>query len=65
MIFTNRKALITGVTSQNNENLVEFLLDKGYEEHEWRTSLFNTDALVTCIRILTKIIYALFYITAI
>ena len=40
-----KKALITGVTGQDDSYLAEFLMEKGYEVHgvKRRTSLFNTD----------------------
>ena len=47
------KALITGVTGQDGSYLAEFLLAKGYEVHgiKRRTSLFNTQRMITSTRI--------------
>lgn len=38
------KALITGITGQDGSYLAEFLLDKGYEDHDIirRACVFNT-----------------------
>ena len=42
--YTNRKALITGITGQDGSYLAEFLLSKGYQVHGLirRASTFNT-----------------------
>jgi GDPmannose 4,6-dehydratase len=39
-----KRALVTGITSQDGSYLAEFLLDKGYEVHgiKRRASMFNT-----------------------
>lgn len=44
LIYTLKKAIITGVTGQDGAYLAEFLLQKGYEVHgiKRRSSLFNT-----------------------
>lgn len=43
--FTNKKALITGITGQDGSYLAELLLKKGYEVHgiKRRSSSFNTE----------------------
>ena len=48
-------ALITGITGQDGAYLAEFLLKKGYTVHglKRRTSLFNTDQLITSMKIRT------------
>lgn len=49
-----KTALITGVTGQDGAYLSELLLSKGYVVHgvKRRASLFNTQRLITCTRIL-------------
>jgi GDP-D-mannose dehydratase len=55
--MTHQKtALITGVTGQDGAYLAELLLEKGYQVHgiKRRSSLFNTERMIICIRINMK-----------
>ena len=60
----SKVAFITGVTGQDGAYLSELLLEKGYVVHglKRRSSSFNTNVLIICIKILTLKTQGLFYI---